>query len=316
MRKVKADWKSKSFGLDVDATEKLTNLRFADDLLLTGKSLHQVSKMLADLIEEAAKHGLEVHPDKTKIMWNGQGRGTSKKNITINGQNFEVLPPSGTTDYLGRAFTFTDTHDVELQNRITKAWRKFAMFRDELTDKNYPLGQRIRLFKCVIQPSILYGCVSWVMTIARERLLRSTQRKMMRTILGRRRYTSINDDNNEEADMEPWVDWIRRVTHEAEERLQQYNVPCWVEEVRRRRFRWAGHVAQRSDGRWTSTVLEWRPQGTRARGRPTLRWIDSIRAFFQALLGDKTDDNEWKTFARDRTAWQHLEEDFASRSWS
>ena len=128
--------------MDVGGSEKLTNLRFADDLLLIGRSCQQAQRMLT----EVAKYSLEVHPDKTKVMWNGIGRGTKSTYITIGSTLFEVFPPSATTDYLGRSFSFTDTYDVELRSRINKAWRKFALFRNELTDKAYPVHQRLKLF--------------------------------------------------------------------------------------------------------------------------------------------------------------------------
>jgi hypothetical protein len=165
----------------------LTNLRFADDLLLIGKSLHQVKAMLEDLMTEAAAYGLEAHPGKTKFMWNGEERINKQENVDINGQKFEVLNPAACTDYLGRSLSLLETHDTELQNRASKAWRKFGAFRDELTDKAYPIGQRLRVFKSVVQPCMLYGSCSWVMTRRSEQLLKSTQRKMMKTILGRRR---------------------------------------------------------------------------------------------------------------------------------
>ena len=36
---------------------------------------------------------------------------------------------------------------------------------------------------------------------------------------------------------------MRRSTREAEAVQQQHNVKDWVEEIARRKFRWAGHVA-------------------------------------------------------------------------
>ena len=79
--------------MDLGGAEMLTNLRFTDDLLLIGKSLHQVKAMLEDLMTEAAAYGLETHPDKTKFMWNGEGRINKQGNVDINGQKFEVLNP-------------------------------------------------------------------------------------------------------------------------------------------------------------------------------------------------------------------------------
>ena len=45
----------------------ITNLRFADDILLIGRSLPQIKKMIADIAEEGEKVGLELHPQKTKL---------------------------------------------------------------------------------------------------------------------------------------------------------------------------------------------------------------------------------------------------------
>lgn len=211
MRKAKHSWKKKQFGVDVGSVDRLTNLRFADDLLLIGGSFYQVEVMLSDLMTIAGHVGLEIHPNKTKIIWNGYGRRRRSRTATIKGQSFDILQPTACTDYLGRSLTFDDAHNVELQNRINKAWRKFAMFREELTDKAYPLRQRLRLFKSVIQPSVLNGCVSWVMTRDRENMLRSTQRKMMRTILGR--MCQPRDTSGDADAKEQWLDWLRNVTH-------------------------------------------------------------------------------------------------------
>ena len=143
--------------------------------------------MLGGLVKEAAKFGLEVHEDKTKIFWNGQGEGTKAKRFSLNSRWFEVLGCSNSTMYLGRLFAFKDHHEIELKHRVRKAWAKFGIFRNELTNKCYDLGKRVQLFKSVVQPSLLYGCVSWTMTRSREKLIKTTQRKMLRQILGVKR---------------------------------------------------------------------------------------------------------------------------------
>ena len=165
MKAVKGKWACKKYGMMLGFAEqdRLTNLRFADDLLLIGRFFHQVEVMLSDLMTIAGHVGLELHPNKTKIMWNGYGRRRRSRTATIKGQSFDILQPTACTDYLGRSLTFDDAHNIELQNRINKAWRKFAMFRDELTDKAYPLRQSLRLFKvgCPTQCTILLrvlGC--------------------------------------------------------------------------------------------------------------------------------------------------------------
>ena len=39
------------------------------------------------------------------------------------------------------------------------------------------------------------------------------------------------------------------------------------------KWTWAGHVARRTDGRWTTAVTEWTPRtGKRSQDRPYKRW--------------------------------------------
>eukprot|EP00973_Karenia_brevis_P040552 5608375-Karenia_brevis.AAC.1 len=54
------------FGLFVDGSDTLTNLRFADDVVMFATSRGDMRKMLAHLLEESAKFGLKMHMGKTK----------------------------------------------------------------------------------------------------------------------------------------------------------------------------------------------------------------------------------------------------------
>lgn len=95
MRKVKARWTLARQGLQLGHEERsrLSNLRFADDILLVGKSLHQVTKMLEDVHEIAGESGLALHPDKTKILSSTtrrKGR-DARKTVDVHGLPIEVL---------------------------------------------------------------------------------------------------------------------------------------------------------------------------------------------------------------------------------
>ena len=49
----------------------LTNLRFADDLLIVAKCKKELSRMMSVLKEECSKVGLEMHTQKTQVLTNG-----------------------------------------------------------------------------------------------------------------------------------------------------------------------------------------------------------------------------------------------------
>ena len=128
----------------------------------------------------------------------------------------------------------------------------------------------------------------------------------MRQIIGFRRHTSNGE-------LEEWVDWMIRTAHECEDVMREHGVPNWVEEVHRRKFRWAGRVARCEDKRWTREVMTWCLDGRRPRKRPLTRWSDSLRHFFERLLGNNDGDkNTWMILAKDDEAWRSLEDDYVN----
>ncbi|CAH2256264.1 jg22622 [Pararge aegeria aegeria] len=45
-----------------------------------------------------------------------------------------------------------------------------------------------------------------------------------------------------------------------------------AQRVAKLKWKWAGHIARRTDGRWGSKVLEWRPRKEVDRRHQTSRW--------------------------------------------
>ena len=80
---------------------------------------------------------------------------------------------------------------------------------------------------------------------------------------------------------------------------------------RRRKWKWAGHVARRTDGRWSAKILEWRPkEGHRTVGRPRARWRDDLDVFIRTIEGANRDD--WIVMAQDRTFWGAMGNSYVS----
>ena len=168
--------------------------------------------------------------------------------------------------YLGQTITFLQQETTEIKNRIRAAWATFHKYRQELTSKNNMLKHRLRLFDAPITPAICHASGTWAPTKEHERVIQSTQSKMLRlTIQTKRRYKNIvkhkvktseefdnidsrcigdesedgqssvshNDqvsdvsfesDKDEEIDAteieeEDWVDYIKRSTNEAMEKM-------------------------------------------------------------------------------------------------
>ena len=104
------------------------------------------------------------------------------------------------------------------------------------------------------------------MTRDREKTVQTLQRKMLRLVVGVRRRLEANQDG--ELILEDWVPWIKCATREAEKMGKMHGIPDGIEEISRRKFRWAGHVARRDDGRWTRVFLDLSLCGYKLHGRP------------------------------------------------
>ena len=203
MTKVKPGFVEKKYGVqmgpgtaDSKDETRLTNLRFADDVLVVGSSLKQVTEMLQLLQAETGKCGLELHPEKTKIISSTNRQNRPRNKYThVGDMKIEILARTGTLKYLGRQITFNDAQRAELSNRIRGAWAKFMEHKDELTKKTYALSDRLRLFDAVVSPAVLYGSETWTLTKEMERALRTTQRRMLRAILSQIREGSKNRPN-------------------------------------------------------------------------------------------------------------------------
>ena len=344
MRQAKQTFQTKTYGIKFGNSPetRLTNLRFADDVLLTGRSLNQVREMLSIVQIEAQKCGLELHPEKTKMIssTNKNGRPVAK-HAKIGGMKIQILPLQESLKYLGCQISFGEMQDIELRHRIRGGWAKFMEHKQELTGKHYSLNSRLKLFDAIITPTILYGSECWTVTRHLEDVLRTTQRKMLRLILGRgrRRVQAQNQDDessggdvqsnasekdipetqdseSEQNELEPWVDWIRRVTHEAEATLKRLNIKTWVEQARTRKWRWAANVLCRhGEERWARVAFHWdprmhydapRPSARRKAGGPRKRWHDEIEKFW-------TDTRHYTSAPHQKHLWDESEEQFVLR---
>ena len=121
---------------------------------------------------------------------------------------------------------------------------------------------KIKIYRTVILPVVLYGCETWSFTLREERRLRVFENRVLRRIFGPKR-----DE----------VTGVWRKLHN-EELNDLYTSPNIFRVIKSRRMRWAGHVARMGERRGVYRVLVGKPKGKRALGRPRvdrriiLRW--------------------------------------------
>ena len=181
----------------------LTNMRFADDVFLFASSKEQLQKRLCDFKRSTEKVGLRIHPGKTKILSNQSSN--IREEIEIDDIKVKIWTSEENTKYLGQMMTFQQQETTEIRNRIRAAWATFHKCRQELASRTYRFKHRLRLFDAVISPTMSYASGTWTLTQEHERMIQSTQRKMLRLIIQTKwRYKKIakNDETKENDDTE------------------------------------------------------------------------------------------------------------------
>ena len=101
---------------------------------------------------------------------------------------------------------------------------------------------KIKIYKTIILPVVLYGCETWSLILRGESRLRVFEKRILRRIFGPKR-----DENGE---------W--RKLHN-EELHSLYLSPNIVRVIKSRRLRWAGHVARMEEGRSAFKILTGKP---------------------------------------------------------
>ncbi|KAJ4428006.1 hypothetical protein ANN_24020 [Periplaneta americana] len=144
---------------------------------------------------------------------------------------------------------------------------------------------KVRIYKTVILPVVLYGCETWTLTLREEHRLRVFENKVLRKIFG-----AMRDEVTGE--------W--RKLHNTELHAL-YSSPDIIRNIKSRRLRWAGHVARMGESRNAYRVLVGRPEGKRPLGRPRRRWEDNIKMDLREV---GYDEKEWINLAQDRDRWR------------
>jgi hypothetical protein len=144
---------------------------------------------------------------------------------------------------------------------------------------------KIKIYKTIILPLILYGCETRSLTLREEHRLRVFENRVLRRIFGPRRDEVTGG-------------W-RKLCNEELHGL--YSSPSIIRVIKARRMRWAGHVARMEELRGAHNILVGRPEGRRPLGRPRRRWEDNIEIDLREIGFGGVD---WILLAQDRDRWQ------------
>ena len=120
-------------------------------------------------------------------------------------------------------------------------------------------SSKLKIYKSLIRPVVIYGCKAWSLTNRDEQYLRIFERRILRKIFG-----PVQNEGGS---------WRIRMNHKLNKLIANADI---VKFIKSRRIDWLGGMMRVVEKRTPKRVLEWKPIGRRIRGRPRKSWIDDV----------------------------------------
>ena len=265
----------------------ISNLRFADDIDLMGKSEDELQELTTRLEEAARAYGMEISAEKSKILVNSHNH-LPPPIITMNGQ---ILEDVKDFKYLGSFVSADGSSTKEIKTRIGIATSAMTRLATIWKSNTISFRVKVRLYKSLVLSTLLYGCESWTLTADTERRIQSFENKCYRRML----HISYREHRTN--------DYVSQLvtTHAGEQE------PL-LSTVKRRKLTWYGHITRHTS--LSKTILQGTIEGKRRRGRQRKAWMDNIKEWtgcsFQTLLRTAEDRERWRSLTAQATTMTPL----------
>jgi hypothetical protein len=211
------------------------------------------------LVITSKEMGLEVNAEKTKymVMYRDQNTGQNK-NVQMGNIFFETVEQ---LKYLETTLTNQNSVQEEIKSRLKSGNACYHSVQNLLSSSLLSKNVKIKIYRSIMLPVVLYGCESWSLTLREDCRLRVFENKVLRRIFGPKRDEVTGE-------------WRRLHNKEL---YALYSSPSIIRVVKSRRLRWAGHVARMGERRGAYRALVGKPEGRRPLGRPRRGWRNSIK---------------------------------------
>jgi hypothetical protein len=147
--------------------------------------------------------------------------------------------------YLGTTLTVQNHMHEVIKSRLNSGNTCYQSVQSLLSSCLLSKNLKVKIYKTVILPVVLYGCETWSLTLREERRLRVFENRVMRRIFGHKRDEVTGE----------WRKLDNGELHNL------YSSPDIIRQIKSRRMRWAVHVARMGGGELCVLGFVRKPRG-------------------------------------------------------
>jgi ribose 1,5-bisphosphokinase PhnN len=149
-----------------------------------GGSTHAIKKNTEALVLASMEIGLEVNSEKTKYMVISRNQNAGQNhNIKLDNKSFERVEQF---KYLGTTLSYRYSIQDEIKSRLKSGNACYHSVQD-LSSSLLSKNTKIKIYRAIILPVVLYGCETWSLTLREEHRLRVFENRVLRRIFGPKR---------------------------------------------------------------------------------------------------------------------------------
>ncbi|BHF60444.1 hypothetical protein SprV_0100340900 [Sparganum proliferum] len=240
------------------STTTVHELLFADDCALNATSEEDLRRSM-DLYSAACENfGLVINTQKTVVMHQPPPNSATPPNapqISVNGTQLQVVE---NVPYLDSTLSGNTKIDDEVANRISKASHAFGRLRSIVWNRHgLQLSTKLKMYKAVILPTLLYGAETWTVYAKQARRLNHFHLSCLRRILR--------------------LNWQDRIPDT--DVLERTGILSIYTMLRQLKLRWGGNLVRMDNERLPKRLFYGDvATGSRRQGRPIRRYKDTLKS--------------------------------------